>query len=85
MCGISGILEMGATPADAGLLRRMTDALAHRGPDGSGFHVEGRIGLGHRRLSIIDLTGGRQPISNEDDSIQIVFNGEIYNFIELTD
>lgn len=83
MCGISGILDMGGSPVDVGLLRRMTDAIAHRGPDGSGFYIDGPIGLGHRRLSIIDLAGGAQPISNEDDAIQIVFNGEIYNFIEL--
>ena len=61
----------------------MTTAIAHRGPDGEGFHVDGAIGLGHRRLSIIDLDGGAQPISNEDDTIHVVFNGEIYNFVEL--
>jgi asparagine synthase (glutamine-hydrolysing) len=61
----------------------MASAIRHRGPDGEGFFIGGRVGLGHRRLSIIDLTGGAQPISNEDDTIQIVFNGEIYNFIEL--
>jgi asparagine synthase (glutamine-hydrolysing) len=83
MCGITGILDTSGAPADAVLLRRMADAIAHRGPDGSGFHVDGPIGLGHRRLSIIDLAGGAQPISNEDDAIHIVFNGEIYNFVEL--
>ena len=61
----------------------MTDVMSHRGPDGSGYFAHGPIGLGHRRLSIIDLEGGSQPISNEDDTLQIVFNGEIYNFIEL--
>ena len=61
----------------------MTRTIAHRGPDGEGFFVDHEAGLGHRRLSIIDIEGGAQPISNEDDSLQIVFNGEIYNFIEL--
>ena len=61
----------------------MTTAIAHRGPDGAGFFVDREVGLGHRRLSIIDLEGGAQPIGNEDGSIQTVFNGEIYNFVEL--
>ena len=61
----------------------MTQVIQHRGPDGSGSFVSGRIGLGHRRLSIIDLSGGAQPISNENETLQVVFNGEIYNFIEL--
>ena len=61
----------------------MTSALSHRGPDGSGTYVSERVALGHRRLSIIDLGGGAQPISNEDGALQIIFNGEIYNFIEL--
>lgn len=61
----------------------MCDRLAHRGPDGHGRHVHGPIALGHRRLSIIDLAGGHQPLGNEDDSLQIVFNGEIYNYLEL--
>ena len=63
----------------------MNSAIRHRGPDGEGEFVDGEVGLGHRRLSIIDLSGGAQPIGNEDDSIQVVFNGEIYNFIELRD
>ena len=61
----------------------MTRALAHRGPDDDGYFVEGRVGLGHRRLSIIDLSGGRQPIFNEDRSAAIIFNGEIYNYRDL--
>ena len=61
----------------------MTDALAHRGPDDAGYFVEGHVGLGHRRLSIIDLSGGKQPIFNEDGSAAIVFNGEIYNYRDL--
>lgn len=68
---------------DRALVEGMTQALAHRGPDGSGYYVSGGIGLGHRRLSIIDIEGGAQPITNEDDTLQVVFNGEIYNFIEL--
>src|SRR3546814_18364583 len=61
----------------------MTDSLAHRGPDGRGFLVDGGIGLGHRRLSIIDLAGGQQPMYNEDRSVAVVYNGEISNFQEL--
>jgi asparagine synthase (glutamine-hydrolysing) len=61
----------------------MTQALAHRGPDDDGYFVEGRVGLGHRRLSIIDLSGGKQPIFNEDESAAIIFNGEIYNYRDL--
>jgi asparagine synthase (glutamine-hydrolysing) len=61
----------------------MTEGISHRGPDDFGYHVQGRVGLGHRRLSIIDLEGGRQPMSNEDDSIVVVFNGEIYNYQDI--
>ena len=61
----------------------MTDALAHRGPDGSGIYLDGPFAMGHRRLSIIDLDGGRQPLSNEDQTIWVTFNGEIYNYVEL--
>ena len=68
---------------DAALLRRMNDAIAHRGPDGDGFHVEPGVGLGHRRLSIVDVAGGSQPMYNEDKTVVIIFNGEIYNFPEL--
>lgn len=84
MCGIAGMVAPNGQAVDAALLRRMTDALRHRGPDGEGFHVAPGVGLGHRRLSIIDLEGGAQPIFNEDGSIAIVFNGEIYNYRELT-
>jgi asparagine synthase (glutamine-hydrolysing) len=84
MCGIAGIFHPQSTnPIDSPLLRRMTTALAHRGPDGDGFHVEAHVGLGHRRLSIIDIAGGHQPMFNEDGSVVIVFNGEIYNFSTL--
>src|SRR3979490_1151512 len=84
MCGIAGIFpaEKGS-PIAEGTLRRMTAALTHRGPDGDGFHVEAGIGLGHRRLAIIDLVSGGQPIYNEDGSVAIVFNGEIYNHVTL--
>ena len=84
MCGIAGIFRPpGGDGIDAALLRRITSALAHRGPDGDGFHVEPGVGLGHRRLAIIDLKGGHQPMFNEDGAVAIVFNGEIYNFREL--
>jgi len=84
MCGIAGILYSDSQrEVDAGILKRMAGVIAHRGPDAEGFHIDGRIGLAHRRLSIIDLESGDQPIGNEDGSIQVVFNGEIYNFREL--
>jgi asparagine synthase (glutamine-hydrolysing) len=83
MCGICGIFEQSGNPIDQDLLGRMTSIIRHRGPDGEGRFVDGGVGLGHRRLSIIDVEGGGQPIGNEDGSLQIVFNGEIYNFVEL--
>jgi asparagine synthase (glutamine-hydrolysing) len=83
MCGICGIFDRSGKPVDQTILSKMSSTLRHRGPDGEGWLVQGRIGLGHRRLSIIDLEGGSQPIGNEDGSLQVVFNGEIYNFIEL--
>src|SRR5271165_6423654 len=83
MCGITGIMRRDGGPVDPRLLARMTEALAHRGPDGYGLHTEPGLGLGHRRLSIIDVAGGAQPMTNEDGSVLIVFNGEIYNFPTL--
>ncbi len=83
MCGIAGIFDRSGTPPERTLLVRMTEALAHRGPDGEGYFVHEAAALGHRRLSIIDVEGGAQPIGNEDGSLQVVFNGEIYNFVEL--
>jgi asparagine synthase (glutamine-hydrolysing) len=84
MCGIVGIVCSDPRhPVDQGLLGRMTGVIRHRGPDADGFHVGPGVGLGHRRLSIIDLSTGDQPIYNETGSIAIVFNGEIYNFAEL--
>ena len=86
MCGICGIVNFdGSDPVDRIVIERMTESLAHRGPDDAGYFVEGRVGLGHRRLSIIDLSGGRQPIFNEDRSAAIVFNGEIYNYRDLAE
>ncbi len=84
MCGIAGILNMESVePVPTDLILSMTAALRHRGPDESGIYVDDRIGLGHARLSIIDLAGGTQPVHNEDESLWIVFNGEIFNYIEL--
>lgn len=84
MCGISGILDLTGrrTPAQPTLIR-MTDALTHRGPDGSGYVVMPGLGLGHRRLSIVGLADGGQPIYNEDRTVAIVFNGEIFDHVEL--
>ena len=83
MCGISGIFDFRGAPVSPDLLGRMTQAIAHRGPDGEGHFVRGRIGLGHRRLSIIDVAGGAQPISDATGQRVVIFNGEIYNFVEL--
>ncbi len=83
MCGIAGIVGRQGEMIDAADVRRMCQTIIHRGPDDEGIYVQGPVGLGMRRLSIIDLSGGRQPIYNEDKSIWIVFNGEIYNFPEL--
>ena len=83
MCGITGIFDRSGAAPDRALLARMTEALAHRGPDGAGYFVHEAAALGHRRLSIIDVEGGAQPMGNEDGSVQVVFNGEIYNFVEL--
>ena len=83
MCGIAGILSFDGRPVTIDRLQRMTDAMVHRGPDDAGFFVGDGVGLAMRRLAIIDLATGRQPISNEDGSVQVVLNGEIYNFREL--
>src|SRR4030067_1112410 len=83
MCGIAGIVSY--NPSDHEIIGKMTESLIHRGPDSCGFFRDGLISLGHRRLSIIDLSeDAKQPISNEDGSIYLVCNGEIYNFIEKT-
>ncbi len=84
MCGITGKLWFDpAHSVSRDLLVRMTDRVVHRGPDAGGYYFNGSIGLGHRRLSIIDLATGDQPLGNEDGSVQVVFNGEIYNFAEV--
>jgi asparagine synthase (glutamine-hydrolysing) len=84
MCGITGVFDTrGKAPISRPLLDRMNQALLHRGPDAGGLHLEPGVGLGHRRLSIIDLSTGQQPLYNEDNSVVVVFNGEIYNFQDL--
>src|SRR6185503_10275450 len=83
MCGIAGIFstsERGVRPEE---IQAMCDAIHHRGPDDAGYYVRGRVGLGMRRLSIIDLATGHQPVQNEDGSVRVVLNGEIYNYREL--
>ena len=81
MCGICGKFSpTGVQPEE---LNHMLDSIAHRGPDDSGVYIRGQIGLGNRRLSIIDLHTGKQPISNEDGTIWVVYNGEMYNFPRL--
>lgn len=84
MCGVAGVLHLDGAPAGAVPLRRMTDAIAHRGPDGEGQTVDGPVGLGHRRLAVIDLSAaGRQPMQTADGRYTISYNGEVYNFAEL--
>jgi len=84
MCGITGIFDTrGTRPVDRTVLQRMNDSQLHRGPDEGSLHIEPGLGFGHRRLSIIDIATGQQPLFNEDGSVAIVFNGEIYNFQEL--
>lgn len=84
MCGITGYLHFNnSLSADAVLLKKMTDCIAYRGPDGEGFYLKDNLALGHRRLSIIDLSTGDQPMFSDDGKIVLVFNGEIYNYIEL--
>src|SRR5262245_53002360 len=84
MCGIAGVMYSDrGRPVDPVLLKAMADSIAHRGPDAEGFWTGPGVGLVHRRLSIIDLSSGDQPLGNEDGSVQIVFNGEVYNYLEL--
>ncbi len=84
MCGIAGIVNSGGAPVGREVLRRMTDAIAHRGPDGEGWHVDGAVGLGNRRLAIIDLSeAAAQPMLNDRGDVAITYNGEVYNFREL--
>jgi asparagine synthase (glutamine-hydrolysing) len=84
MCGVAGILRWGDNVSRPGEIERMTAAVAHRGPDGEGHFVRDGLALGHRRLSIIDLKTGQQPMGNEDGTVWVTYNGEIYNYRELT-
>jgi asparagine synthase (glutamine-hydrolysing) len=85
MCGINGIALSSSSERhfDTGLLERMRDVITHRGPDDKGLFIDGRVGLGHRRLSIVDVAAGHQPMTNEDGSLRITFNGEIYNHADF--
>jgi asparagine synthase (glutamine-hydrolysing) len=83
MCGIAGILDLKGRAVERRLLERICARLAHRGPDDQGFYLDRDVALGQRRLSIIDLSSGRQPMGNEDGTVWVTFNGEIYNFLEL--
>ena len=84
MCGITGIFDtLGRREVDRVSLQRMNDSQAHRGPDEGSVHVEPGLGFGHRRLSIIDIATGQQPLFNEDGSVVVIFNGEIYNYQAL--
>ncbi|HEX9818554.1 MAG TPA: asparagine synthase (glutamine-hydrolyzing) [Methylomirabilota bacterium] len=83
MCGIAGVFDFDGRPVDAPLLRRMIGRAHHRGPDDTGVHADGPVGLAHARLSIVDVAGGRQPMAGRDGSLWIAFNGEIFNHVEL--
>src|SRR5438105_9117913 len=84
MCGIVGICHLDGEPASPDILTRMTDVIRHRGPDDGGVYVDGPVGLGSRRLAVIDVTpGGHQPMAGETGTAVLVYNGELYNFREL--
>src|ERR1700723_1891675 len=84
MCGICGQFNFGdRAPVCRKTVERMASSISHRGPDDEGYYIAGPLGLGFRRLSIIDLEGGHQPMSDQEESIWVIFNGEIYNFPEL--
>src|SRR3954471_11723817 len=83
MCGIAGIMRWNVKVPERAEIERMTAAHAHRGPDGVGFLVRDNVALGHRRLAIIDPALGHQPMSNEDGSLWLTYNGEMYNYREL--
>src|ERR1051325_902093 len=101
MCGICGVVDLSGQPVDRALVKRMAGVIEHRGPDGEGFYfnaatarqlnnsdklyADDQVGLAARRLAIIDVAAGHQPISNEDGAITVAYNGEIYNFNELRD
>ena len=84
MCGITGIFHIDGKPVAATLIKEMTDIISHRGPDSEGYWINSFIGLGHRRLAIIDLSpNAHQPMVNDDRTLAITYNGEVYNYIEL--
>src|SRR5262245_46440505 len=83
MCGIAGSVSWSGERLDRRMVQRMIDGIRHRGPDAAGVYVDGPVGLAHARLSIIDLVGGQQPMTNEDGTLWITFNGEIFNYVEL--
>ena len=84
MCGIAGIYNLNSEPVSQEFLKQMCDIMRHRGPDDEGYYIDNNIGFGHRRLSIIDLSpAGHQPMSNDDETIWLVYNGEVYNYVEL--
>jgi asparagine synthase (glutamine-hydrolysing) len=83
VCGIYGIFQLDGKAADPALIPAMGRVIVHRGPDDEGYHADGPCAIGMRRLSIIDLAGGHQPLSNDDGTLWLVCNGEIYNFREL--
>ena len=84
MCGITGLINLDGNAISPVILKKMTDAIKHRGPDGEGQWIEGNVGLGHRRLAIIDLSpGGHQPMISQDHRYILSYNGEIYNYQEL--
>ena len=83
MCGIVGFVDNKKKKEKEKIIKSMADEIAYRGPDGEGFYVDDVVALGHRRLSIIDVSGGSQPIYNQDKTLAIVYNGEIYNYKEL--
>ena len=85
MCGIAGIVNLQAGPPDRGVVQGMMDVMRHRGPDGEGIYSDPQVALGHVRLSIIDVEGSKQPLANEDETVWVIFNGEIYNYRDLRD
>ena len=84
MCGITGYLHFDVEKlSNSGVIKKMTDIISYRGPDSEGYYIHNNLALGHRRLSIIDLNTGDQPMFSDDKTIVLVFNGEIYNYIEI--
>ena len=83
MCGIAGFIDSNKKETKKKIIKDMCDYIKHRGPDGEGYFVDDWIALGHRRLSIVDIKEGQQPMYNEDKSVVVIFNGEIYNHLEL--